>query len=281
MIDAGDITDSTILRPNRGPTPSATSTSTLSIDATWAAGTVPTGAPAINGYQFSWRQEGEPWSLSETLGSNARSHTFAVPDASLAIEMEVRAGNVNGYGQWSDTGRIDAADIFNPSTLTPNMGPTPSATSTAALVIDATWAAGTAPTGAPAITGLPIPMAAGGRELVDGPHRHPDRRAGNVVHGAGRRLGRADASAGRQLERLRRLVGAVRHHRLGRHRHRSAVADAAIRLDGRSLRHLGMAQRDAGTGHRARRCWRWRGGWCDGRARARTRYSLSGVHTRV
>ena len=153
-IVAADITDATVLFPNRGPQPTATSTANLSVNAAWVAGSVPSGAPAVNGYQFRWRQEGEPWRASQTftLGSTVRSRTFTVPDASEDIEMEVRTGNTNGYGQWSQTGTLDAGDIFNASILSPNKGPRPTATSTVALRIDATWAVGTVPTGAPAIT---------------------------------------------------------------------------------------------------------------------------------
>ena len=166
-IDAGDITDSTILRPNRGPRPTATSTENLSVVATWADGTVPSGAPAINIQQFRWRQEGEQWAETFTVASGIRAVVFTVPDASEDIEMEVRLGNTNGYGQWSVTGTFDANDIFNASILTPNKGPTPTATSTEALQIDATWAVGTVPTSAPAITGAQLRWRKAGENWAD------------------------------------------------------------------------------------------------------------------
>ena len=153
-IDSADITDSTILQPNRGPTPSATSTDSLEVDASWAAGTVPAGAPAVNRYQFRWRQAGEQWVTAQTFTlGNVRAYSFDVPDSNLAIEMEVQSGNTNGYGAWSDTGDIAAADITDATVLFPNRGPQPTATSTATLSIDAAWAAGSVPSGSPAVNG--------------------------------------------------------------------------------------------------------------------------------
>ena len=98
--------------PNKGPTPAATSTVSLRIDATWAAGSVPSGAPAINRYQLRWAQAGENWTAARTIDLlNVRMAMFSVPDANSDVEMEVSAGNSNGFGAWSDTGTIDAGDI--------------------------------------------------------------------------------------------------------------------------------------------------------------------------
>ena len=104
--------------PEKGPTPSATSTESLQVDATWAAGTVPTGAPAITGAKFRWSAMGENFSdaRTTTLG-NVRAYSFDVPDADSDIRMQVQFGNSNGFGPWSDEGTIDAADIADPPAL--------------------------------------------------------------------------------------------------------------------------------------------------------------------
>ena len=105
--------------PNKGPTPSATSTTALRIDATWAAGTVPSGAPVINAAKLRWRQAGENWSTSRTFNlGNVQARNFAVPDADNDIQMQTQYGNGNGYGEWSSIGTIDEADIEAPPALT-------------------------------------------------------------------------------------------------------------------------------------------------------------------
>ena len=104
--------------PNKGPTPAATSTTALQVDATWAAGTVPSGAPAITDAKFRWSKVGENFSdaRTQTLG-NIRAYSFDVPDADSAIRMQVQYGNSNGFGPWSDEGTIAAADITAPPAL--------------------------------------------------------------------------------------------------------------------------------------------------------------------
>ena len=104
--------------PEKGPTPAATSTESLQVDATWAAGTVPTGAPAITGAKFRWSAVGENFSdaRTTTLG-NVRAYSFDVPDADSDIRMQVQYGNSNGFGPWSDEGTIDAGDIADPPAL--------------------------------------------------------------------------------------------------------------------------------------------------------------------
>ena len=104
--------------PNKGPTPTATSTVALRIDATWAAGTVDTGVPAITKAKFRWRQAGENWADSRTVAlANVQARNFSVPNGDSDVQMQVQVGNSNGFGAWSDTGTIDAADIFNPPAL--------------------------------------------------------------------------------------------------------------------------------------------------------------------
>ena len=102
----------TLQSPDKGPTPSATSTDALQVDATWAAGTVPTGAPAIDKAKFRQRQAGENWadSRTTTLG-DVQEYSFDVPDADSDVQMQVQYGNENGFGAWSNTGTIDAGDI--------------------------------------------------------------------------------------------------------------------------------------------------------------------------
>ena len=108
----------TLQAPNKGPTPAATSTDALQVDATWAAGTVPAGAPAITGAQFRWRKQGENYSDGRTVTlGNVQAHSFDVPDANSNIQMQVAYGNSNGFGAWSDTGTIAAADIASPPPL--------------------------------------------------------------------------------------------------------------------------------------------------------------------
>ena len=105
----------TLQSPDKGPTPSATSTDALQVDATWAAGTVPTGAPAIDKAKFRQRQAGENWadSRTTTLG-DVQEYSFDVPDADSDVQMQVQYGNDNGFGAWSNTGTIDAGDIEEP-----------------------------------------------------------------------------------------------------------------------------------------------------------------------
>ena len=105
--------------PNKGPTPTATSTVALRVDATWAAGTVDTGVPAITKAKFRWRQAGENWSDSRTINlQNVQMAMFSVPNSDSDIQMSLQYGNPNGFGEWSNTGSIDAADIFDPPALT-------------------------------------------------------------------------------------------------------------------------------------------------------------------
>ena len=90
----------TLQSPDKGPTPSATSTDALQVDATWAAGTVPTGAPAIDKAKFRWRQAGENWadSRTNTLG-NVQEYSFDVPDADSDVQMQIQYGNTTGLGR--------------------------------------------------------------------------------------------------------------------------------------------------------------------------------------
>ena len=117
--------------------------------------------------QFRWRQEGEQWAETFTVASGIRAVVFTVPNTSEDIEMQVRVGNTNGYGPQSITGELEAADIFSASILTPDKGPTPTATSTDALQIDATWAVGTVPTSAPAITAAQLRWRKAGENWAD------------------------------------------------------------------------------------------------------------------
>ena len=84
----------TLQSPDKGPTPSATSTDSLQVDATWAAGTVPTGAPAIDKAKFRQRQAGENWADSRTTTLlNVQEYSFDVPDADSDVQMQVQYGN--------------------------------------------------------------------------------------------------------------------------------------------------------------------------------------------
>ena len=105
--------------PNKGPTPTATSSVALRVDATWAAGTVDTGVPAITKAKFRWRQAGENWADSRTIAlANVQARNFSVPNADSDVQMQVQYGNGNGFGTWSDTGTIASADINDPPALT-------------------------------------------------------------------------------------------------------------------------------------------------------------------
>ena len=119
-IRALQATQATSLQsPNKGPTPTATSTVSLRVDATWAAGTVDTGVPAITKAKFRWRQAGENWSDGRTINlQNVQLAMFSVPNADADIQMQTQYGNGNGFGAWSDTGTIDSADIADPPALT-------------------------------------------------------------------------------------------------------------------------------------------------------------------
>ena len=100
-------------KPDKGPTPTATSTVSLRVDATWAAGTVPTNAPAITLTRLRWRQKGDGWSTSrtDTFSSVVLAHNFNVPDGDSDVEIQVAFGNSNGFGDWSNVGTIDAGNI--------------------------------------------------------------------------------------------------------------------------------------------------------------------------
>ena len=105
--------------PNKGPTPTATSTVALRIDATWAVGTVDAGVPAITKAKFRWRQSGENWADNRTIAlGDVQARNFTVPDADSDVQMQVQYGNGNGFGVWSDTGTITADNIFDPPALT-------------------------------------------------------------------------------------------------------------------------------------------------------------------
>ena len=107
-------------KPDKGPTPSATSTESLQVDGTWAAGSVPTGAPAITQSRLRWRQTGDNWAISRTttFTSVTRAHSFTVPDADSDVQIQVAYANDNGFGEWSDTGTIAASDIVSGPPLT-------------------------------------------------------------------------------------------------------------------------------------------------------------------
>ena len=107
-------------KPDKGPTPSATSTESLQVDGTWAAGSVPTGAPAITQSRLRWRQTGDNWAISRTttFTSVTRAHSFTVPDADSDVQIQVAYANDNGFGEWSDTGTIAAGDIVSGPPLT-------------------------------------------------------------------------------------------------------------------------------------------------------------------
>ena len=107
-------------KPDKGPTPSATSTESLQVDGTWAAGSVPTGAPAITQSRLRWRQTGDNWAISRTttFTSVISAHSFTVPDADSDVQIQVAYANDNGFGEWSDTGTIAAGDIVSGPPLT-------------------------------------------------------------------------------------------------------------------------------------------------------------------
>ena len=107
-------------KPDKGPTPSATSTESLQVDGTWAAGSVPTGAPAITQSRLRWRQTGDNWAISRTttFTSVISAHSFTVPNADSDVQIQVAYANDNGFGEWSDTGTIDAGDIVSGPPLT-------------------------------------------------------------------------------------------------------------------------------------------------------------------
>ena len=103
----------TLQSPDKGPTPSATSTDALQVDATWAAGTVPTGAPAIDKSKFRQRQAGENWadSRTTTLG-DVQEYSFDVPDAdSVTCRCRSSMATKTASARGANTGTIDAGDI--------------------------------------------------------------------------------------------------------------------------------------------------------------------------
>ena len=108
--------DELAIARQRAGRPDATSTDSLQVDATWAAGTDarPAHQPSTKS-KFRWRQAGENWadSRTTTLG-DVQEYSFDVPDADSDVQMQVQYGNENGFGEWSDTGTIDAGDIAGP-----------------------------------------------------------------------------------------------------------------------------------------------------------------------
>ena len=96
--------------PDKGPTPSATSTDSLQVDATWAAGTDarPAPRPSTNPSFAGGRRartgptaERPPWEMCRNTAS-----TCLTPTATS--KCRVQYGNENGFGEWSNTGTIDA-----------------------------------------------------------------------------------------------------------------------------------------------------------------------------
>lgn len=100
--------------PNKMGAVTLTSTTALEIDASWSAGTVPSGAPAIDRYRTQWRRMGDQWvtaNLNEV--GTALEDTITVPDADSAIQVRVAARNTNGWGEWSDATTIASGDIMS------------------------------------------------------------------------------------------------------------------------------------------------------------------------
>ena len=249
-IDAGDITDSTVLTPDRGPTPAATSTQSLRVDATWAAGTVPSGAPAITGYQFRWRQAGNSWSDSQTFAlSNVRQYSFDVPDSFSDVQMEVQSSNANGYGSWSPTGTILAVDIADSALLLPNRGPTPAATSTRSLEVDATWSAGTVPGGAPSINGQQFRWRQAGEPWVSAQTFTLGSTVRSRTFGSAR-LERRHRNGGpdKEQQRIRRVVDDRRDRRRRHHRLDGASAEHGAN-PGCNVNAIARGRRDLGRGN--------------------------------
>ena len=149
----------------------------------------------------------------------------------------------------------------------PDKGPTPSATSTDALQVDATWAAGTIPTGAPAIDKAKFRQRQAGEKLGRQPNDHPGQCAGIQLRRAGRRQRHPNAGAVRQRQRFRSVVE-HRHHRRGRHRGPARAGNADVQYGRIAFADLEHSSEHARTAHTGRRC-RCRGRW---RRRGRIRW---------
>ena len=88
------------------PTVAANSTTpTTKLDASWTAPTM-TGKPAVDDYDVRYKKTGDStWTeTADTTDSTALSATLSSLTEGKTYEVQVRAGNDEGDGPWSDSG---------------------------------------------------------------------------------------------------------------------------------------------------------------------------------
>ena len=194
------------------PTVSATAGSTTSLDVTWTAPT--NTGPAIASYDLQYRAGTSGNFTNGPQNVTGTSAAIGSLAADTSYEVQVRATNAEGDGDWSvaGTGRTTATSAPGaPTGLT--------ATASGATAIDLSWSA-PASTGGSAITGLQDRGLLQRHLRLDRPGRqHQQHRHHLRAHRARRRHHAPLPRLRHQRQRRRRpLQRRQRHH--GRHRPR-------------------------------------------------------------
>ena len=118
------VTDDDTEAPGKpaAPTVAATANSTSSLDVTWVA---PSNAgPAITGYDLQYKKTAETsWTAGpqDQTGLTAKIGSL---DSGTEYQVQVRAGNAEGDGAWSDSGTGTTSSAVSSSVLVSNMGQT-------------------------------------------------------------------------------------------------------------------------------------------------------------
>ena len=149
------------------PTVSATAGSTTSLDVTWTAPT--NTGPAIASYDLQYRAGTSGNFTNGPQNVTGTSAAIGSLAADTSYEVQVRATNAEGDGDWSvaGTGRTTATSAPGaPTGLT--------ATASGATQIDLSWSA-PASTGGSAITGYKIEVSPNGDLQLDQPRRQHEQ----------------------------------------------------------------------------------------------------------
>ena len=102
--------DDGVAVPNAPDEPEATPRRPLIVDWAWAPGD--DNGEAADEYQLQWRLAGSAWS-GNVIDSDEPCARHSVDDATTAVEARARSHNGDGWGLWSPTGSIAAADLID------------------------------------------------------------------------------------------------------------------------------------------------------------------------